>query len=199
MTTTLSYSQKISVIMPKRSFDISTYGSNFKKLCTSLDVVPTVEDAHRLFQNSSFDAVNDERADDDYYCPSYSNTGEPCVLYCLKLAGDKYYVGRSKDHSSLMKRIELHKIGRATEWTTLYKYDSLHFIKYDKNFYDEDSETISMMASKGITNVRGGTFSQVVLPTYHSQTIKDMINTGKNTCFACGQPGHYAHACALRK
>jgi hypothetical protein len=46
-----------------------------------------------------------------------------------------------------------------------------------------------------IENVRGGTFSQVVLNEEYIKTIKDQIKHARDACIKCGKNGHFISDC----
>ena len=51
------------------------------------------------------------------------------------------------------------------------------------------------MSYKGINNVRGGTFCQIILNDDNVRTIKKMITSSTNKCFICGSNSHFAREC----
>lgn len=51
------------------------------------------------------------------------------------------------------------------------------------------------MAKYGIDNVRGGSFSQLILNNYEKNIINKMIATAENKCYICGKIGHFANKC----
>lgn len=113
-------------------------------------------------------------------------------IYVLSLKNSKYYVGKSED---VQKRINEHWDGYGSSWTKYYK--PLDVI----NVYDmisetqEDSVTIDLMKKHGIDNVRGGSFVKFELPDYQVKTLEDIINSSNDSCFKCGNKGHFAKNC----
>ena len=68
-------------------------------------------------------------------------------------------------------------------------------IKGDK--FDEDKYVFKYMADYGIQNVRGGCFSQVVLPGDKIKMIETILTGVDDRCFNCGEPGHFVNDCPL--
>ena len=118
-----------------------------------------------------------------------------CV-YILKCKGGKYYIGRSNNMNA---RIDKHFNSYASEWTRKYKP-----IEIDKFFdnchpFDEDKYTLEYMDKYGVDNVRGGSFSRIVLSDVEKELITRMINTSKNNCYLCGGSGHFILECNKNK
>jgi predicted GIY-YIG superfamily endonuclease len=75
------------------------------------------------------------------------------TIYVLKLQSDKYYVGRSK---KLDDRIEKHKCGEGSKWTSLYPMIEV-VETFSGDEYAEDATTKKYMKLYGINNVRAHT------------------------------------------
>ena len=114
--------------------------------------------------------------------------GPLLYIYILKLESDKYYVGKTFYPDN---RISDHFNNNGSEWTKIYKPIEVVEIINNCESYDEDKYTIKYMESKGIENVRGGTFSQVKLPQKQIDIINIMIKSANDNCFSCGQYGHF--------
>ena len=79
-------------------------------------------------------------------------------------------------------------------WTKKYQpIDIVDIIEGD--VYDEDKYTIKCMKKYGIDNVRGGTYCQMKLPENLRKHIQDKISNANDTCFLCGEWGHFANNC----
>jgi hypothetical protein len=113
-------------------------------------------------------------------------------IYVLKLTNHKYYVGRTEN---LEFRLDTHFNNNGSKWTT--KYKPIEIIEIFKNcdVYDEDKYTIKYMNKYGIDNVRGGTFTQIILTEEQKKFINHMINGANDNCFICGEPGHFVSNC----
>jgi predicted GIY-YIG superfamily endonuclease/DNA-directed RNA polymerase subunit RPC12/RpoP len=113
-------------------------------------------------------------------------------LYVLQLESGKYYVGKTTD---IKRRIEEHHKGKGSEWTKLYKPVKVLETRKVKDEHDENNTTKDLMKKYGVDNVRGGSYSQVNLPTAYTKTIESEIRGNTNACFKCGGKGHYAKDC----
>jgi predicted GIY-YIG superfamily endonuclease len=113
-------------------------------------------------------------------------------LYVLQLESGKYYVGKTTD---IKRRIEEHHKGKGSEWTKLYKPVKVLETRKIKDEHDENNTTKDLMKKYGVDNVRGGSYSQVNLPTAYTKTIESEIRGNTNVCFKCGGKGHYAKDC----
>jgi hypothetical protein len=80
-------------------------------------------------------------------------------IYTLKLKQNKYYVGKTSNPNF---RIESHFNSEGSEWTKMYKPEKLLEI-IDGDDYDEDKYTKMYMDKYGIDNVRGGSYTSIIL------------------------------------
>jgi len=114
-------------------------------------------------------------------------------IYVLKLIKGKYYVGKT---SNPRFRIDNHFNKNGSEWTRVYKPINIHQIIPNCDDYDEDKYTIQTMEKYGINNVRGGSFCQFKLSSENKKTLERMINGSSNSCYKCGEKGHFANRCS---
>ena len=111
------------------------------------------------------------------------------MIYILELEGGKYYVGKSHN---LESRLHSHFSGRGAAWTKLHKpIRVLETI----DTADEDACTIDMMYKHGIENVRGGSYSTLVLDDISIQSATRAMVTKFELCYKCLRPGHYGSQC----
>jgi len=111
-------------------------------------------------------------------------------IYILACAHGKYYVGRT----TTKDRIQMHFDGNGSAWTKIHKpYKKLLVVKGDK--FDEDKYVFKYMEKYGIQNVRGGCFSQVVLPDDKIKMIETILTGVDDRCFRCGESGHFINDC----
>lgn len=113
-------------------------------------------------------------------------------VYILSLDAGKYYVGTS---DNLENRLDYHFNNIGSEWTKLYSPKEIITIYETDNRLDEDKYTLMYMAQYGIDNVRGGSFSNIILPAEEIKVITKMISHYNNKCFKCQKEGHYAKDC----
>ena len=118
-------------------------------------------------------------------------------LYILKCKNNKYYVGTTTLDTT--KRLTQHISGRGSAWTK--KYPPLWIEKEIKNCdkYDEDKWTKIYMDKYGINNVRGGSYSQISLPSNEINLLEREVNHANQKCLFCGKSGHFINQCPSKK
>ena len=82
-------------------------------------------------------------------------------LYVLKLKQGKWYIGKSAD---VNRRFEQHLSGGGSRWTQLYEPIEIVYTRPIRNEHDETNTTKDYMKKYGVENVRGGAYTQVVIP-----------------------------------
>jgi len=154
-------------------------------------------------------------------------------IYVLKLSDDKWYVGQT--YKKVKERFQEHLDGKGSSWTKKYKPIKIHHTENtcgpDKGakYWQENALTLEYMEQYGIENVRGGSYTNVVLyaeQIRYLELVTDPSNffEGKlnslidddtkslykaykemekdeeyNKCYNCGGKGHFAKDCQVFK
>jgi predicted GIY-YIG superfamily endonuclease len=113
-------------------------------------------------------------------------------IYILKLRAGKYYIGKTRN---IEKRYEEHLTGTGSGWTK--KHKPVYLIKTIKSTsqFDEDKYVKEYMAKYGIENVRGGSYSNIVLDENSIAVLEKEIRHSNNVCMRCGRDTHYIKDC----
>lgn len=116
-------------------------------------------------------------------------------IYILELEQGKYYVGKSEN---VEERVNQHFQGRGSVWTQKYRPKRLvETIELDNDF-NEDFHVLKYMKEYGIDNVRGGSFSCIILRDSEKSVIEKLIHSSNDGCFRCGRTGHFVQNCYAR-
>lgn len=114
------------------------------------------------------------------------------IVYVLELAQEKYYVGRTED---LDRRYPQHLAGEGAEWTKKYRPLRVLITYPATSRFDEDKYVYETMAKYGVENVRGGSYSNIVLTAEQKSQIERTLRGSSDRCFECGQAGHFVKNC----
>jgi predicted GIY-YIG superfamily endonuclease/ribosomal protein S14 len=113
------------------------------------------------------------------------------TIYVLQLENGYYYVGRTKN---LERRIEDHATGYGSAWTKKYKFVK-HVETLEGDSLLEDLVVKRYMQKHGIHKVRGGSYSQVILPEETINHLEREFRGAEDSCFRCGRTGHFIRQC----
>ena len=113
-------------------------------------------------------------------------------IYILRLSTGKYYIGKTKN---VDKRWEEHISGNGSGWTKKYKPLSLIKSVVSTSHFDEDRYVKEYMEKYGIENVRGGTYSNMVLDANCIAVLEKEIRHSNNLCVRCGRDTHFVKDC----
>ncbi len=119
------------------------------------------------------------------------------IIYTLELMGGKWYVGKT---TNMDARLSQHFQGQGSAWTKKYQPVRVAMIaKCDSaDPFAEDNQVLMMMVKYGIHNVRGGSYSQVVLNRAELSVLNRQLASAFGGCFRCGRRGHYIANCYAR-
>ena len=115
-------------------------------------------------------------------------------LYVIACEKGKYYIGKTKD---VMKRFEEHKSGQGSAWTKKYKPVKLETCRALNGDHDENNVTKDYMKKKGIEHVRGGSYTQIVLPDDVISVLQREFQGNADICYKCNLAGHFAGQCPI--
>ena len=113
-------------------------------------------------------------------------------IYKLRLRAGKYYIGKTKN---VDKRWAEHIAGCGSGWTKKYPPVSLVKSVVSTSQFDEDRYVKEYMEKYGIENVRGGTYSNVVLDANCIAVLEKEIRHSNNLCVRCGRGTHFVKDC----
>jgi predicted GIY-YIG superfamily endonuclease len=116
-------------------------------------------------------------------------------LYVLRLAGGRYYVGKT---ANLDSRIAQHMDGQGSAWTRKYKPISVVEKRRNVSPFEEDSLTLEYMSTYGVDKVRGGSYVEVVLSDEQKDELNKKIRSATDACTRCGRKGHFISKCYAR-
>jgi len=140
--------------------------------------------------------------DNKIYSPGPSINLKDAFIYILALQGQKFYIGKTA--GVLEQVIQLHIAGNGGEWTNKNKPTNLVNSFKSTSSFDEDNVTKEYMIKYGIDNVRGGSYSTIVLDEWQVKSLQrefDRISKSPNTekCEKCEGVGHNAKHCTVEK
>jgi cellular nucleic acid-binding protein len=113
-------------------------------------------------------------------------------LYVLECTNDKYYVGKTKD---VIRRFDEHKSGKGSAWTSKYRPVKILECRTITNDHDENNVTKDYMKKYGIENVRGGSYTQIMLPPDVISVLHREFGGTMNLCYKCNMAGHFGTKC----
>jgi hypothetical protein len=113
------------------------------------------------------------------------------TIYILECENGKYYVGRSVHPKD---RILSHFNNHGSEWTKKYKPIRI-IATFVGDAFDEEKWTLETMKTYGIDNVRGGSYTTVVMSATDKAKAQQTIRSLTDKCYKCGSAGHFAKDC----
>ena len=113
-------------------------------------------------------------------------------IYVLQCRSGKYYVGKTAD---VMRRYEEHRGGKGSAWTKKYPPTRLMECRAITGSHDENNVTKDLMKKYGVDNVRGGTYTQIVLADELIKALNMEFRGNADVCYKCNLAGHFANKC----
>jgi len=117
---------------------------------------------------------------------------ETTNVYVLRLAGGKYYVGKSSDPE---RRFAEHVAGTGSAWTRIHKPEAIESVTTNASPFEEDKKVRELMALHGIDNVRGGCDVELHLSTDRKAALQREIWAATDRCTRCGRDSHFVSDC----
>jgi predicted GIY-YIG superfamily endonuclease len=117
------------------------------------------------------------------------------TLYILELLEEKYYIGTTKRSIDIRFKEHFDGSDKGCDWTKKYKPICI-ITSFDiVDGAEEDIQTKKYMRMYGRDNVRGGSYTSIVLPNYQIMALDDEFCTADDLCFKCKKVGHISKFC----
>jgi len=124
-----------------------------------------------------------------FCCFKKNNSG----VYILKLSNGKYYIGESND---IDRRVWMHENSNGSNWTKMYGViGKMDTIRNNNGNLNELIETLNMINTYGIDNVRGSMFTKVSLNASDKIMAAQLYCELYGLCRKCGGKGHFIGNC----
>lgn len=114
-------------------------------------------------------------------------------VYVLQLSHHKWYVGHTTQPLDRFLQHWSEEGGCA--WTAAFPPQQVHELRVAQSKFEEDALTLRYMELHGLDNVRGGSYSQMILSPADRREIQRRLDTANGVCTLCHRPGHFAREC----
>jgi predicted GIY-YIG superfamily endonuclease len=114
-------------------------------------------------------------------------------VYAIELDCNKYYIGKTSRDVNI--RFQEHKNENGSEWTSFYKPVKIIEHYQSESPFEEDTLTKKYMMKYGIDNVRGGSYTKMLLDEWQIKSLEHEFKSVSDCCYKCGQKGHFAYNC----
>jgi hypothetical protein len=94
-----------------------------------------------------------------------------------------------------MRRYEEHTSGKGSAWTSKYKPLKMVLCRELQGIHDENNTTKDYMKKYGIEHVRGGVYTQMVLPPDVVSVLQREFIGTDDKCYKCNLAGHFGSQC----
>ena len=116
-------------------------------------------------------------------------------VYVLELHDGSLYVGRT---DNLESRLQQHASGRGSLFTRERGTYRVLEVRHGVANSEEQSVTREMMQQYGVSNVRGGSYSQRTLHEVTEDRLQRHVRQAERLCATCGRNSHSAAQCFAR-
>ncbi len=117
-------------------------------------------------------------------------------IYALKCTDNKYYIGKTT--LDVITRFSQHKdINNECSFTSKYHPIEIMEQYTTDDSLDEDKTTKKYMIKFGIENVRGGSYSKLILEDWQIKSLEHEFVSASDMCYKCKNIGHFAKDCSV--
>lgn len=125
------------------------------------------------------------------------------LVYALYLENDRYYIGSvfygDYGEKFLSNWDMLCTLTGGVDWVVRNRPLKVIECIPECDGFDQDKITLMYMDRYGIENVRGGSFSNLVLDASQIQVARRMIRYANDECYTCGRKEHFQKECSEEK
>lgn len=114
-------------------------------------------------------------------------------VYVLLCEENRYYIGKTTIDVEI--RFEQHLIDKECVFTTKYKPLKIIETIQTTDSLDEDKITKKYMMKYGIDNVRGGSYTKIILEDWQIKSLNHEFTASEDLCYKCNKSGHFYKKC----